>query len=450
MTSAGLVFRIAYNSVYAVLCLILTALLLIVPGDFVQQALSTTHQVTNLIIIAVVYVFTIIIVAFVYVLRLYVTRTVLTSIPKAWIPIEKGDVNKEVHKMIVASLGRSAAIAWGARPKAIAAPDTPLAAAGSIVEDANADDARPGRKSLQLFRLKLRKPTTMEDQMGISLPSLRPVWGEVEHYGWSSPASPDLPNLQYDTVLSELPNLIEAKAVAQAPTNQGAASNTPVLDGDAVMLLQRAPNMTFRSYIAHLTELDILPTSQDLVLFLELYERVRFSERPMSNATFRRLMHLLAELLRAMQPLDPSILYDTADHESSHDGFDGHIDDDGPQDSTPTTPSQSLRSSHSFDRSSIRSQRRVPRLAARNSSAATRQQYRTAPTTPKTRAGRTFSSYSPSASSANSFAQSRRPYPASQASSASLSSTSQGSVIRLATTQDMGDLPYVLRLTDTL
>ncbi|KAI3323996.1 hypothetical protein HD806DRAFT_80788 [Xylariaceae sp. AK1471] len=452
MATAGLVFRIAYNSVYAVLCLILTALLLVVPGDFVQQALSTTRQVTNLIIIAVVYVFTTIIVVFVYALRLYVTRTVLASVPKPWIPIEKGDVNKEVRKMIVASLGRSAAIAWGARPKVIAPPDTSLAAAGSIAEDENVDNAhaKEGRKSLQLFRLKLRKTTTVEDEMGISLPSLRPVWGEVEHYGWSSPASPDLPNLQYDTVLSELPNLIEAKAVAQAPKISDVASNTPILDADAVMLLQRAPNMTLRSYITHLTELDILPTSQDLVHFLDMYERVRFSGRPMSNTTFRRLMHLFAELLRVMQPLDAAILYDSRDRESSYFGFDGHIDDDGPQDSTPTTPSRSIRSSHSFDRSSISSHQRVPRLAARNSSAATRRQYRTAPTTPKSKAGGTFASRSPSASSANSFAQIRRPYPASQASSTSLSSTTQGSVIRLATTQDMGDLPYVLRLADTL
>jgi hypothetical protein len=432
------------------LCLILTALLLVVPGDFIQQALSTTHQYTNLVIIAIVYVLTILIVLPVYAFRLYVTRTVLASIPKPWVPIEKGDVNKEVHTMIVASLGRSAAIAWEARPKVIAPTETPLAGAAGVAQDENADDAqaREGRRSMQLLRLK--PPPSVKDEMGIALPAQRPVWGEVEHYGWGSPASPDLPNLQYATVLSELPNLIEAKAVAQAPPDPDSVSNTPVLDAEAVMLLQRAPNMTMRSYVAHLAELNVLPSSQELVHFLDMYERLRFSGRPMSNATFRGLMRLFAELLRAIKPLDPSVLYGSRDRGSSYFGFDGHIDDDAPQNSNPTTPAQSIRSLSSFDPSSIRSHRGVPRLAARNSSAATRHQYRTAPTTPKSKAGGTFTSRSPSQSSANSFAQTRRPYAASQASSASLRSSSQGSVIRLATTEDAGDLPYVLRLTDTL
>ncbi|KAI1124140.1 hypothetical protein F5Y10DRAFT_250172 [Nemania abortiva] len=447
MTSTGLVSRIAYHSVYAALWLVLIALLLVVPGDFVAQALTVTHQYINLIVIAIVYAITLVLILFVYLLRLYVTRTVLASIPKQRIPVDKGDVKKEVRNIIVKGLSESAAIAWQARPKVITPPGTPSATPGSAATPEKADDTLPrdGRRSLQLFR---SKPAT-----AISPPPLRPVWGEVEHYGWGSPACPDLANVQYATVLAELPNLIEAKAVAQAPPDPESVATAPQLDADAVMLLQRAPNMTMRSYVAHLTELDVLPASQDLVHFLTLYERVRFSGRPMSNTTFRRLMHLFAELLRSMQPLDPSMLYDPRDDGSSHFRFDGHIDDDAPQDSNPTTrtPSPSLRSAYSFDRGSTHSHQRVTRLVARNSSAATRHQYRTAPTTPRSKAGGTFASRSPSsASSAGSFAQSRRPYPASQASSASLASTSQGSVIRLATAQDTGTLPYVLRLTDTL
>ncbi|KAI8634516.1 hypothetical protein F5Y19DRAFT_413752 [Xylariaceae sp. FL1651] len=449
MTAASLVFRIAYNSIYVLLCLILTALLLVVPGDFIEQALSTTHQVINLIIIAIVYVATLLIVLFVYALRLYVTRTVLASIPNTWIPIEKGDVNKEVRRMIVASLGRSAAIAWEAHPKVIPPSDISAAVASSNGDEEKTDGtkAKEGRKSLQLFRSK--PPATVQDETGIAIPSLRPVWGEVEHRGWSSPASPDLPNLQYTTVLSELPNLIEAKAVSQAPADLDIVSDTPVLDADAVMLLQRVPSMTIRNYIAYLTEIGIFSNSQNSTDFLDLYERVRFSGHPMSNTTFRKLMHLFAELLRDMQPLDPSVLYNRRDLEGSYPDFNGHIDDDAPQNSTPTTPTRSITSSLSFGQSSIRSRPRVPKLAARNSSAATRGQYRTAPTTPKSKAGGTFTR-SPSASSANSFTQTRRPYAASEGSSASLNSVSQGSVIRLATTQDTGDLPYVLRLTDTL
>ncbi|TGJ80882.1 hypothetical protein E0Z10_g7875 [Xylaria hypoxylon] len=442
MTSTGLVSRIAYNSVYGVLCLVLTVLLLIVPGDFIQQALINHLQIINLIVIAIVYVITILIVLFVYFLRLYVTRTVLASIPKPWIPIEKGDVKKEVHNTIAKSQSRSAAIAWEARPRVITPPHTPEEPVGSLAEDKHAGHAQAKeiRASLQLFRSKQPRPT-VEDEMVISLPPLRPVWGEVEHYGWGSPASLDLANLQYTTVLAELPNLIEAKAVSQAPPDPDSAPTAPVLDAEAVMLLQRAPNMTMRSYIAHLTSLGVLRGSQYLVRFLDLYERARFSGRPMSNATFRSLMHLFAELLRAMQPLNPSILYDD-------DSSIGHIDDDAPQDSNPTTrtPSPSLKSTRSIR--SFERDRNSVHARPRNSSAATRGQYRTAPTTPRSRAEATFTSRSPSsASSGSSFTESRRLYPASQTSSVSLGS---GSVIRLATVSDTGDLPYVLRLADTI
>ncbi|KAI1164681.1 hypothetical protein F5B18DRAFT_231378 [Nemania serpens] len=455
MTSAGLASRIAYISVYAVLWLVLAALLLVVPGDFIAQTLNHNHQLINLIIIAIVYVITILTVLFVYVLRLYVTRTVLASIPRPWIPIEKGDVNKEVRSVIAKGLSESAAIAWEARPRVVTPPETlevPPASAGAP-ESADDAQARGSRGSAQLGPGHL---ATVDSAPSVSSrPSrpFRPVWGEVEHHGWGSPASPDLANIQYATVLAELPNLIEAKAVAQAPPDPDSAPTAPQLDADAVLLLQRVPNMTMRDYIAHLTELDVLPASQDLVRFLDLYERVRFSGRPMSNLAFRSLMHLFAELLRAMQPLDSSILYDPRDDGSNHFGFDGHIDDDAPKGSSPTTrtPSPSIRSNYSFDQSSTRSHQRVSQLVARKTSASTRYHYRTAPTTPRSKAGGTFASRSlSSASNATSFAQSRRPYAASQSSSVSLGSTSQGSVIRLATAQDTGNLPYVLRLTDTL
>ncbi|KAI1297818.1 hypothetical protein F5Y03DRAFT_369031 [Xylaria venustula] len=453
MPNTRLVSRIAYNTVYGFLCLVLTLLLLLVPGDFIQQALTSTHQVINLIVIAIVYVITFLIVLFVYFLRLYVTRTVVASIPKPWMPTEKGDVKKEVHDVIATSQSQSAAIAWEARPRVITPPHTPEVAVDadgrSVAGAEDATNAQPKghRRPLRPFRSQSIGTGEGDTMAGISLPLLRPVWGEIEHHGWSSPASPDLPNLQYATVLAELPNLIEAKAVAQAPMDSDSVPAAPTLDAEAVILLQRAPDMTMRSYIAHLTSLGVLPASQNLVHFLDLYERARFSSRPMSNSTFRNLMHLFAELLRAMQPLNPSILYD---NDNSSLGFDGHIDDDAPLDSNPTTRTSSpsirrTRSIHSFDSSP--NSVHAPRLGAQNS-VVTQGQYRTAPTTPRSRAGATLASRSPSsASSVSSFAQSRRPYPTSQASSVSLGS---GSVIRLATTSDSGSLPYVLRLTDTI
>ncbi|KAI1488909.1 sucrase/ferredoxin domain-containing protein [Biscogniauxia mediterranea] len=448
MATAGIVFRIVYTCIYVLLCLVLAALLLVVPGDFVRQALATTRQLINVIVIAIVYVLTLLIVLFVYALRLYVTRTVLASIPKTWIPTEKGDVTKEVWKMIATSLGRSAAIAWEARPKVIA-PEVLHPIAEEVSEEAKASGthAKEGRKSLQLFRTKA--PATVEDEMGIALPTVRPVWGEIEHPGWGSPASVDLANLQYSTVLSELPNLIEAKAVSQAPADIKPGAAPPTLNADAVALLQRGLNMSMRDYISHLISLQVLPSSEDVSEFLDTYERARFSTRPMSNATFRQLMHLFAELLRSMQPLDTSVIYGYPDPGSSYADSDGHIDDDAPLDTTPTTPTRSISSSFSVSRSSTRSRARRPKLPARNSSTSTWHQYRTAPTTPRSKVGGGAISRTPSSHSTRSFAHIRRPYPISQPSSSSLS-LSQGSVIRLATREDSGGLPYVLRLSDTL
>ncbi|OTA96315.1 hypothetical protein M434DRAFT_46989, partial [Hypoxylon sp. CO27-5] len=404
-------FRIAYNSVYVLLCLLLAALLLVVPGDFIRQVLFLNNKYINLIVLAIVFVITVLIIFFIYALRLYVTRTVLASIPKTWIPIEKGDVPKEVRKMVVTDLGRSAAIAWAAHPK--------------------------------LFRPAT--PKTAEELMGISFPPLRPVWGEIEHDGWGSPNSPDLPNVQYSTVLSELPNLIEAKAVSQAPPDLDSATDPPTLDADAVTLLQRSSSMTMRDYVVHLISVGVLPSSQEASEFLDSYERARFSTRPLSNANFRQLMHLFAELLRSMRPLDSGSIYESQGPDDAYSESDGHIDDDAPRDTTPTTPARSGSISLSLS-SSTRSRVRRPNLPVRNSSANTWHQYRTAPTTPRSKtAGRGLSDSS-STKSSSSFAQTRRPYAISQTSSSSLRSASQASVIRLATREDRGDLPYVLRI----
>ncbi|KAI1769781.1 hypothetical protein F4818DRAFT_313079 [Hypoxylon cercidicola] len=450
MKNTNLLSRIFYTSFYVLLCLLLAALLLVVPGDFVRQVLTKTNrQYINLIVTAIVYVLTVLIVLFVYALRLYVTRTVLASIPKTWIPIEKGDVTKEVRKMIATNLSRSAAIAWEAHPKVM----TPEAGAMSL--DGAADEIMPvdggakeQRRSLQLFRPK--PPATVEEKMGISFPPLRSVWGDIEHDGWGSPSSPDLPNLQYSTVLSELPNLIEAKAVSQAPPDPHSAADPPTLDGDVVALLQRAPNMTMRDYVVYLVSVGVLQSSQETLQFLDCYERARFSTRPLSNASFRQLMHLFAGLLRAMQPLDAASLYGPEDpDDGAYSESDGHIDDDAPRDTTPTTPARSGSSSLSLS-SSTRSRAPKSNLPARNSSVRTWHQYRTAPTTPrsKTTGGRAPSTNSAS-ESGGSFAQTGRPYPVSQASSSSLRSASQASVIRLATREDRGDLPYVLRVGES-
>lgn len=436
MSAASKAFQVAYITVYVFVYLVLVALLISVPADIIRQ--SVIQNVTfNILVIAICCVVVVLVVAFIYATRLYINRSVLASIPKPWIPIEKGDVKKHVRKMIVAGLSRSAAIAYAARPRV--APLFPAPVVDDEGEEIRAGLAKTEKRHIGPFRLK--KAVTAEDEMGISLPPVKPVWGEIEHPGWASPTSPDLPDLKYGSVISELPNLIEAKAITLAPPDAESRTDPPMLDPEAVSLLQRTEEMGLRDYLTHLIEIRVLDASPTTTDFIAKYEYARFSTRPLSNLRFRELMHLFAEILRTMQPLNPAVL---ALGDDGSDPPESDIDNDAPRQTNPSTPeNRSQKSSISRSTSSSTASSRL-RPPARNSSANTWQQYRTAPTTPqKTKLTETSRS-----SSANTFAQSRQPYAASQASSGSLRSDA-GSVIRLSERGDATDLPYVLTLAET-
>ncbi|POS75393.1 sucrase/ferredoxin domain-containing protein [Diaporthe helianthi] len=492
MSALHIIFRVIYDSFYVFLSLIVLLLLLVTPADNVRLALQNGQELHVLTTVACLSA-TLLFVVLLYFARLWVNRTALANIPKPWIPIGRGEVKKSVRKMIVAGLSRSAAIAYESKPRV--APARPPTAMTDPEQGEEDDDRRAdgkGRKStLGLFRLK--KAPTVEDKMGITLPPHRAVWGEIEHYGWSSPNSFDLPNLQYSTVISELPNLIEAKALTLAPPAPGLndTAGPPVLDPEATALLQRPDNLALRQYLTQLAELGVLAPSRTTADFLSAYEYARYSTRPISSAHFRELMHLFAELLRSMQPLDPAVLVALDDDGYSEDESD--IDDDAPRRSPPSTP----RSMHSFlsrqrstasratttTTSSGRSgasggsyvrmrpgpQPTRPQMAGRMSSQGTwggAPTYRTAPTTPKTQ--KTAASPSSITSSADSFAQTRRPYlggsgsvstssiafgPVLARSRSGRSSLASGGsagsvVIRLAGRGDGdgGGLPYVLSL----
>lgn len=324
--------------------------------------------------------------------------------------------------------------------------------------------------------------------MGITLPPHNAVWGEIEHPGWASPNSPDLPNLQYSTVISELPNLIEAKVLTLAPPVPGSPAERPALDPDAIALLQRPAHLPVRQYLAQLAELRVLEASRTTADFLSAYEHARYSTRAISNARFRELMHLFAEILRTTQPLDPAVLAGLDDDDASS-LTESDIDDDAPRHSPSTPRSQASR--HSFHRKrstashatstttgssgggsiSANSVRRRPQKGStpttarpRNSSQGTwAGTFRTAPTTPKSR----LTGASPTAStlaSPISFAQARQAYPpfsrrtsvsssnvslAASARSAGSGYGSGGSVIRLSERADATGLPYVLTLAET-
>ncbi|KAH7146468.1 hypothetical protein EDB81DRAFT_795292 [Dactylonectria macrodidyma] len=419
-----LVFSIIYRTLYLLLYVVLIGLLVATPADAIQRSLRN-DQLYNVWIIAAAYITVILIVTFVYFTRLYINKTELDSIPKGWVPIEKGDVPSAVYKVVAAGLGKSATIAFESRPRL---------------------DSSDRVEHEELIRQPSKQSTTASgmaaEDLLVNLPRRRPVWGEIEHFGWSSPTSPDLPNLQYTTVLSELPNLIEGKALTLAPPDPTSQADPPILDPDAVALLQRTANMSLRDYIVHLASLEVLEMDASTTKFLSHYEYARFSKRPISNARFKELMHLFAEILRAMEPFDPELFDGDQLEDEDTSSPSSIVEYDGTVRTDPGTP----RSKRSNDGGSISSS---TRRARRQPSTNTWNQYQTAPNSLRSGVSGAIS-HKPSV---NSLAQSRRHYPIHQRSTPSLRSRSSGSsasVIRLATRHDTSDLPYILSLRDTL
>lgn len=380
-----------YKLVYYFIYLVLLAFLIVSPIDLIRQAIIT-KQNYSILIVALCYLVTILIIVFIYATRLYYNKAVLDSIPKSWVPIEKGDVPRDVRQLIVAGLSRSAAIAYEARPRlplppTLAAPGsgpTSVPATANVphptsqrqeVERNNdeggdeepqqehsgriataakeaskeATDRFAGRQSR--WKPKVRRglsagtiegresehdsttthPSGHDEPTCINIGALHGgshIWGEIEHPGWGPPTSPDLANVQYDTVIRELPNLIEAKAITLAPPDRACEGEVegeagrmdpPLLDPVAVELLQRHESMGLREYLTSLTELGVVVPSEALSEFIKLYERARYSTRPLSLDEFRRLMHVFAEVLKDMRPLDPMVLDEIA-REYEYDG----------------------------------------------------------------------------------------------------------------------------------
>jgi hypothetical protein len=433
-----LLFRIFYASFFTVLNIALVALLLITPGDAIRQALSN-KQLYNVFVVAGCYLLTVVLAILIYASRLYTNRTVLAAIPKTWIPIEKGEVNKKVRKMIVASLNRNAVIAWDARPRVEPQP-------AAVVSDPEKRDPVARSSDLEGYGTKksglLHKRTkdAEKEDHTVVIPPPEPVWGEISHKGWASPTSSDLPNLQFTTVILELPHLIEAKAVSLAPADPKSSSERVMPNIEAVQILQRPASMGLRDYISHLISINVISTPLVAAEFIDRYEYARFGTKALEEERFRDLMKQFAEILRGMVPLSPAILLEF-DEESESD-----IDDDATSSPTPVTPrSRSIASSYrAISRSGSEGTIHTApsRQLQTNRTTPTKSfGFTTAPATPRSKKRAT--SRTPSA---NSFAQSRRPYTNSSASNESLRSTSQGSVIKLSITNEEGRLPYTLNI----
>ncbi|KAM0556020.1 hypothetical protein ACHAPJ_006001 [Fusarium lateritium] len=350
-----LVASIVYRTLYLLLYVCLLGLLIATPADAIHRSFRN-GQLYNIWILIAAYVLAIVVVSFVFITRLYINKTDLGSIPKGWVPIEKGDLRSAVYKVIGLGLGRSASIAYESRPRL------------------QTDDTTPDDEDVETrVKLGFDGPSGPAEELVVVIPRRKPVWGDIEHYGWASPNAPDLPNLEYSTVFSELPNLIEGKALTLAPPDPTSETNPPLLDPEAVALLQRTANMSLRDYMVHLADLGVLEMDATAIKFLSHYEHARFSNRPISNARFKELMHLFAEILRAMEPLDPDVLdaedqTDTSSPSSYGDDADDRRD--------LITPRGNLAPSDAASISS--SARRIRRLPSTN----TWNVYETAPNSP--------------------------------------------------------------------
>ncbi|KAI4147416.1 MAG: hypothetical protein LQ340_005564 [Diploschistes diacapsis] len=299
MRARHFIFQLFYSTTFTLLLLAEILLLLISPGDLIYQSLELGES-WNIIIIAGVYALTLFVALFIIATRLYTARTQLTAIPRSYVPIREGDISRSVRKLITEGLARSAVIAYNAHPREVRQEEV------SELEQTHKSNGS-----------KLA-PDTM------SLTHMR-TWLKIEHPGWSSPCSPDMPSLHYELVLLEFPNLIETKAVSLAPPDplfdpENEITNTinpdttqsPPPDPLVVSILQRPASMPLREYLSLLSSLHMLPTTPtNLGLpfrFLALYETSRFSQQPLHGPTFRALLADFTTILQSLQPPSPSAI----------------------------------------------------------------------------------------------------------------------------------------------
>ncbi|KAL2427523.1 hypothetical protein ABEF91_001002 [Exophiala dermatitidis] len=357
------VFRIFYSTSFTIVFLILISFICITPADALYESWRR-HRLLDIFLITGAYVLTALIAALMYASRLYTNRSVLKDIPKTFMPIEKEDLpGRRVHRLIQDCLDRSAVIAYQARPRSKRIEHEPAASAGAA-------------RMLALTKSSLASYT---DQ------NVQPPWGKIAHPGWSSPASKEMPNLEYATVVDELTDLIEAKAVSLVPVDPTPAelspdgTVTPMPDPRVIDELARPPAMGMRQYLRHLIERDVVPDTALTAAFLAAYERARFSSQPLTDEDFQALMRMFAELLRNMRPVNVDLLDLDADGSASYEPSlnSGEVSsiasDPGPDprrdNLLPSSSSSSSAASTFSNSGSVRHHRPPPRRISEDSAA---------------------------------------------------------------------------------
>lgn len=292
-------FQIWYSSAFLTTAFIAWVATLVSPTDLVYSCIRIKN-IPNGIAVGAIYVGTIIIALFIWSSRIYTNRATLKEIPRSYIPVDKGEVPRKVHKMIRRQWERSAIVAWDSRPRDLTE---------ELAEMGQDDDESERHGIHGLLRGHAKKRTAIAPDVALA------AWGTISHPGWSSPANAALPSLEYYRVFVELPNLIEAKAVSLAPPDPvflqiGALESgiTPIPDARIVALLQRSATQGLREYLAHLSDFNLINPPDAAEDFLAQYEMARFSTCPLSEKQFQSLMAAFSALLTGMSDLDLATL----------------------------------------------------------------------------------------------------------------------------------------------
>ncbi|KAI8935222.1 hypothetical protein NX059_007811 [Plenodomus lindquistii] len=309
-------FRIWYSTTYTAILVITFLLLCATPGDTIYQSIRT-REIQKLFVIGGVYVLTGIIVLLIYSTRIYTNRTVLAAIPKGYLPVEDGEVGKNVRRMVVRHLQRSAVVAWDSRPRDVRGEFGQSGEEGGHIEGIQRQDSVESKKEgAKAKKAKKKDQHRAPETTILHIDPKSPPWGHISHPGWASPASLDLPNLHYWSVICELPNLIEAKAVSLAPLDpaledtyqQYPANGPPLPDTQIVALLQRPRAMGLREYLARLSSFGLLNPPNLGPTFLAQYESARFCCDSLTEPEFRSIMAVFADILNGMTELDPDVI----------------------------------------------------------------------------------------------------------------------------------------------
>ncbi|QIW99457.1 hypothetical protein AMS68_004975 [Peltaster fructicola] len=282
-------FRIFYSTTYTVIFIITLIFLAITPGSLLFEAFRNT-ALQYVFIIGGVYILTAIIAIFIYSSRLYTNRSVLAAVGKAYIPIEDGEIGKSVRKLIVGQLERSAVISWESRPR-----------------DVKGEIAFAQKEGLTLAA---SMNESQVDTIGSIIPikTRNPPWGDVQHRGWTAPsdvAAELQSDLQFDTIIAELPNLLEARAVSLAPRLQHGREYAP--DPRFLEILRRQEKMGMEEYLTQLSYLQLIDLNTDGQDFLTRYRRARFSGVPTSYDEFKLLMLTFGNVMDNILQINPAI-----------------------------------------------------------------------------------------------------------------------------------------------